>query len=126
MNILRPLYPHLSHIFQRWSIPFLFLATIVLFFYLICLQVDVLNFFISVLSKVGLRVGGRALFFFFGCHGSLTLAIAFAFWVLTGEPSLIWKMMPSGEGTSGTKLPLSVGDGGSGASSSRRPPFLLI
>jgi hypothetical protein len=42
-----------SQIVQRWSIPFLFLATIVLVFYLLCLKIGLIADFQILLSKVG-------------------------------------------------------------------------
>lgn len=77
-------YP-IKPIFRRRGIPFLFLATIVLFFYIFCVQFDFLTYFQVLLSKVGLLLGGRALSFFFikmGCAGGLSLAILFAVRVL--------------------------------------------
>ena len=44
MNILRPLYPHRGEIWKGRDLPFLFLATIVLFFYLLCLKIGLICF----------------------------------------------------------------------------------
>jgi len=102
MNILRPLYPHRGEIWKGRDLPFLFLATIVLFFYLLCLKIGFLAYFSLVLSKGGFILGGRALSYLFikmGCSGGLTLAILFAVRVLlsTGAaPSLGNMMLPAG------------------------------
>lgn len=90
-------------------IPFLFLATIVFFFYLLCLLIGSIDFFQALLSKVGFSVGGRALSFAlckWGCSGSggLTFAILLAVRTLiTAEAESIKTMMaPSGAGASGS------------------------
>nr|YP_010131420.1 succinate dehydrogenase subunit 3 [Bruguiera sexangula]YP_010131471.1 succinate dehydrogenase subunit 3 [Bruguiera x rhynchopetala]YP_010585287.1 succinate dehydrogenase subunit 3 [Kandelia obovata]QPZ76250.1 succinate dehydrogenase subunit 3 [Bruguiera sexangula]QPZ76299.1 succinate dehydrogenase subunit 3 [Bruguiera x rhynchopetala]UZU71445.1 succinate dehydrogenase subunit 3 [Kandelia obovata] len=73
MNILRPLSTHLpiykpqltSTCLLKKCIPFLLLVSIVLFFYLLCLKMVFLAYFISVLSKVGLHLWGGALYLSF-------------------------------------------------------------
>ena len=82
MNILRPLSPHLPIYKPQLTSTFpiyhrisgAFLATLVLFFYLLCDPFGVWDSFLSVGSQVSLRLGGRALSFFLikmGCSGGL-------------------------------------------------------
>ena len=81
-NILRPLSPHLPIYKPQLTSTFpiyhrisgAFLATLVLFFYLLCDPFGVWDSFLSVGSQVSLRLGGRALSFFLikmGCSGGL-------------------------------------------------------
>jgi hypothetical protein len=76
MNLLRPLSPHRPIV--QICVRYLFLATIVLFFYLLCLKIGLIGCFFSWVSKVGFLFGGRALSFVLlklGCSGGLTLWI---------------------------------------------------
>ena len=61
MNILRPLSPPILKILKQWLIPLIFLATLVLFGYLVCLKMGWVYYFLVVLSKVGLLLAGRAI-----------------------------------------------------------------
>ena len=120
MNILRPLSPHLPIYKPQLTSTFpishrisgAFLATIVFFFYLLCLFLGSLDFFQPLLSKVGSSVGGRALSLALsklGCSGGLSLAIGFAVRaILTAE---IAPQMMMGD-------PAGTESGASGASSS--------
>ena len=112
-NILRPLST-LRHrfsnlllsvliILKRWSIPLLFLATIVLFFYMICDQLGFVDYFLSVSSQVSLRWGFRTLSFFLikmGCSAGLALKVGFALReLLTSEDFTHMMMASSGSST---------------------------
>lgn len=93
-NITRPLSPHITIYKPQFTSTFsiyhrisgAFIATsIVLVFYLLCMKMGFMAYFILVLSKVGVLLGGRALSFFFikmGCPGGKTLALFFYFWAL--------------------------------------------
>jgi len=90
-------------IFKK-SMPFLFLQTTVCsLFYLLCLLLGSMDLFQSLLSKMGLSLGGRALSFFvsrcLGLEGGLALAIAVLFKaIFTAEaaPDLGNQMASSG------------------------------
>lgn len=96
MKILRPLFTKC----RPFLYSFLFLATIVLFFSLICFYINALEFLLDLLSKVGVSLGGRALCSFvikMGCPAGLALAMGFAVRaLLTGDanPSLAHWMLP--------------------------------
>lgn len=67
-------------IWKRWSIPLLLLATIVLFFYMICDQLGFWDFFIYISFPLSLRWGFRTLSFFLikmGCSVGLALKVGF-------------------------------------------------
>lgn len=116
MNILRQLSTHLTSvksrltstfpISHRISGAFLARATIVLVLYLLCLKMGWISLFLSLLSRVGVSLGGRALSFFLikmGCSGGLALAIGFAVRALL-TPFLANMVLPAGvdSGASGS------------------------
>jgi len=63
MTILRPLSSFLKRYWKRFSVLVLFYFILVCFFYLLCLQLGQMDFFQSLLSKMGFSLGGRALSF---------------------------------------------------------------
>ncbi|GMP29875.1 hypothetical protein CsSME_00054649 [Camellia sinensis var. sinensis] len=85
------------------SMPFLFVATVSSLFYLLCLKIGLIEYFIYMLSKVGLLLGGRALSFFLikmGCAGGLSLGIVLSIKALLIPdfvPFLTNMMLPSGD-----------------------------
>ena len=97
-------------ILKRWSIPLLFLATIVLFFYMICDQLGFVDYFLSVGYQVSLRLGFRTLSFFLiqmGCSSGLALATGFVVTGLLtagGEPT-INHMQPAGGSSTAESFP---------------------
>jgi hypothetical protein len=65
---------------QRF-LPGLLFVTLLLFCYLVCLKMGWVSLFLSLLSRVGVSLGAKALSFFLvkmGCSGGLALAIGFA------------------------------------------------
>ena len=139
MNILRPLSPHRGEIWKGRDLPFLFLATIVLFFYLLCLKIGLIGCFFSWVSKVGFILGGRALSFVLlklGCSGGLTLWIVLPLRaLLTPEaaPYLGNLMLPNGAdvGASSsaggvTEAPLSISDLAKPVNTSSTDPSQII
>ena len=113
MNLLRPLSPHRPIV--QICVRYLFLATIVLFFYLLCLKIGLIGCFFSWVSKVGFLLVGRALSFFFikmGCSGGLAWAFALvckAFLTAEATPFVLY-MVPSGASTYPTQEAPSVPD----------------
>lgn len=75
MNLLRPLSPYLPRmqqflysvliILKRWSIPLLLLATILLFFYFLCLKIGLLEYCEYIVKRVGFLLSSRSISFFF-------------------------------------------------------------
>ena len=103
MNILRPLSPHLPIYKQRWWILFIFLATLVLLFYLLCMVCGYLELIQYIQGRLPLCLGGRALSLalrnWLGCSGGLALAFVFvvkAFLTAEAAPLLGNSMAPSG------------------------------
>jgi len=95
-------------ILKRWSIPLLFLATIVLFFYTD--QLGFVDYFLSIGYQVSLRLGFRTLSFFLiqmGCSSGLALATGFVVTGLLtagGEPT-INHMQPAGGSSTAESFP---------------------
>ena len=101
-----------SQIVQRWSIPFLFLATRVLVFSLLCLKIGLIADFQILLSKVGFFLAGRTLSFLLRRSrwcGILSLGIHFLFRASIGleaTPSFGNMVFPAGaESEASTSFP---------------------
>ncbi|KAL4632524.1 hypothetical protein ACB092_04G057100 [Castanea dentata] len=91
-------------LFMKRAIPFLFLATIVLFFYLLCLKIGLMDFdfFHALLEKVGFSLGSRALSFAFlklgcSCSAGLALTVGFALQALLTGEGFTNMMAPAGD-----------------------------
>ena len=81
MNILRPLSPRMRQFLYSVVIILTFLGLSYLFLRLIDLDLEILIFFFSSVSKVGFLLGGRVLSFYLlklGCHGVLACGIGLA------------------------------------------------
>ena len=116
MNIFQPLSPHLPIYKPQLTSTFpishrisgAFLATILLFFYLLCLKIGETAFFFDLLTRCGVSLGGRALSFFFIYKG-LPAGIAFFITLLCkafiftneGTPLRMHMNSSGGEGTGG-------------------------
>lgn len=91
MRAIRLLFSGWSKQMKRFSIPFLFLATLVFFFYLLCLQFGYIPFFQMLLERLSFSLGRRALSFALckglGCSGGLAFAILYLY-ALTEAPFL--------------------------------------
>ena len=78
-------------LFMKRAIPLLILATIVLFFYLLCMKLERMDWFQTLFDRVGGSLGGKALSFTlrgwgYCCSVGLALTVGFALQaLLTGE-----------------------------------------
>lgn len=108
MNILRP--PHLSRVFKRFSIAFIFLGVLSGLLYLLCLKLGLIHSFWVLLSKVAFSLtinSMNSLLIKVGCSGGLAKAIDFAVKAFFTEPHF---MVSPGESPVG-----SIGSIGSGS-----------
>ena len=99
MNILRPLSPHRPIV--QICVRYLFLATIVLFFYLLCLKLERMDWFQTLFDRVGGSLGGKALSFALRgwgccCSAGLALTVGFALQALLTGEGFTNMMAPSG------------------------------
>ena len=99
MNLLRPLSPHRPIV--QICVRYLFLATIVLFFYLLCLKLERMDWFQTLFDRVGGSLGGKALSFPLrgwgcSCSAGLALTVGFALQALLTGEGFTNMMAPSG------------------------------
>lgn len=100
MNILRPLSPPRPIV--QICVRYLFLATIVLFFYLLCLKLERMDWFQTLLDRVGGSLGGKALSFPLrgwgcSCSAGLALTVGFALQALLTGEGITNMMAPAGD-----------------------------
>ena len=74
MNIIRSLLTRLPRMFHLFY-SFLIIIPLLGVFYLLCLKLGFLDFFQSLLYKIGFSLGSRVLSFALGLAGGLALAI---------------------------------------------------
>ena len=100
MNILRPLSPPRPIV--QICVRYLFLATIVLFFYLLCLKLERMDWFQTLFDRVGGSLGGKALSFPLrgwgcSCSAGLALTVDFALQALLTGEGFTNMMAPAGD-----------------------------
>nr|YP_010734255.1 succinate dehydrogenase subunit 3 [Echinosophora koreensis]WEG94146.1 succinate dehydrogenase subunit 3 [Echinosophora koreensis] len=98
MNLFRPLYPHLPR-FKQFLVSFLIIIPILGMFYCLCLKPGSMDFFQSLLYKIGFSLGSRVLSFALlklGLAGGLAWAIGCVLRALfSAEEMPLW-MYPDG------------------------------
>ena len=114
-------------LFMKRAIPLLILATIVLFFYLLCLKLERMDWFQTLFDRVGGSLGGKALSFplrGWGCSCSAGLALTVGFALLTGEGFTNMMAPSGGEGEQSFPLPASSGTSSSDSTAKPSPSAL--